>query len=167
MCYANTWNSESKRLSDWNKNNGMLLKHEIITAFKMQTPEAIGYLFGTSNKEELTNNYRCPSTWSYCSSDIENEAKWFCPQADNGIADSQRRIADIFYFNSETDEDNNLLRAYVWYTRAASGNNTIAKQRLLEIKEKLSAEQIKDMQLHIKEVDNGQCKRDLIEAGLL
>jgi hypothetical protein len=29
---------------------------------------------------------------------ISDEAKWFCPQADDGIADPQRRIGDLLYY---------------------------------------------------------------------
>jgi hypothetical protein len=110
-----------------------------------------------------------------CPANISDPAKWFCSQADNGIADAQRRIGDLLYCGSTknasagTISDMDLVRAYVWYSLAASGNSTMAQARLLITQKQLSSDQLNEAQrrLYVWKPRQGQCMKDLVEAGLI
>jgi len=110
-----------------------------------------------------------------CPANISDHAKWFCSQADNGIADAQRRIGDLLYCGSinnaraGTIADMDLVSAYVWYSLAASSNNTMAQARLLITQKELPNDQLNEAQqlLDAWKPRPGQCMKDLVEAGLI
>jgi hypothetical protein len=100
---------------------------------------------------------------------ISDEAKWFCPQADDGIADPQRRIGDLLYYGYGETPNRDLVRAYVWYSLAAKGCNSEAQIRLLALEKQLTDEELQDARRRLDawKPGHGQCMKDLTEAGLI
>ena len=108
-----------------------------------------------------------------CPKIILDEAKRLCPQADNGIIDSQRRIGDLLYCGSAAISsdgeipDNDLVRVYVWYSLAAIGGDSRDRARLMTVEKELSNDALKEAQYRLEAWKPGQCIKDLVEAGLL
>ena len=100
---------------------------------------------------------------------MSEEAKWFCPQADDGIADSQRRIGDLLYYGYGERRSGDLVGAYVWYSLSAMGNNSVAQMRLAAVEKELTHEDLREarQRLDAWKPRHGQCMKDLLEAGLL
>ena len=103
-----------------------------------------------------------------CTANIADHAAWFCPQADQGIADPQRRIGDLFYCGrGRGDPSRDIVQAYVWYSVAARGNNTQARSRLTVVEKELSDEELEEARQRLEAWKPGNCVKDLVEAGLL
>jgi hypothetical protein len=173
-CYVGIWEGETRSLSEWQKEDGRYVKEEIITAFRELYPEAIAILFDSTSKKSTFTGKACSSTWSNCylpdQATIADQAKWFCPQAEQGIADPQRRIGDVFNYGGGDSTNRDVIRAYVWYSLSASGNNTEAMIRLLELEKELTSEQLREAKDRLGKWvpgEDGQCKNDLIGAGLI
>lgn len=103
-----------------------------------------------------------------CPGNPSDHAAWFCPQADKGIADPQRRIGDLFYCGGVRDGlTRDLVRAYVWYSLAARGNNSLAKARLDIVEKELSHEELQEAQRLLEAWVPGQCGIDLAVKDLV
>lgn len=169
--YGGLWAGEARRLSEWQKDDGHPFKEEIINAYRKIYREAVDYLFNTTGRENLpayiTDTFVSMKCYMAKTHHILNQAEWFCPQADKGLADPQRRIGDIFYYGDGNKTKNDLIRAYVWYSVSAQGNNSEAKTRLIELEKELTSEQLQEARHRLDAGEPGQCMKDLIEAGFV
>jgi hypothetical protein len=162
--YSAEWAGSSRRLSLWSENNASLLKEEVKNALLEQYQEAISFLFSTDeNSETRYEAYASYPEWLGCYEarykNIINHAEWFCMSADNGIADSQRRIGDLYY---QSGVKEGLVRAYVWYSLASDGNNTVADNSLSMVIQELAPDQIAQAKHLLNEWKPGYCKTDLL-----
>jgi hypothetical protein len=91
---------------------------------------------------------------------LNKEIRTDCSNADSGNADAQKHIGDLYHFG--TDEINiDLIRAYVWYSLAATGGNIEATRQLSLLVDALSPDQSDEALRQLLYWKPGQCERDL------
>lgn len=165
--FSGTWTGSTKKLSLWRKDDAAMLKQQLDTAFREQAHEAVSFLFNPSedkiNRHEIYDSY---PAWLECFEarykKISNYADWYCDSADAGIADSQRRIGDLYYESSAKD---GKVRAYAWYSLAATGNNTDAAKSLMHVSQELSPEELTHAEHLLQLWRPGSCRSDLLSLS--
>ena len=172
--YEDEWDGEMYPLSKWIEDDGRNITDEIVNAYRNIYQKAIKYLFNKPSKQthdklnaDSQVSTRCVMAKSQI---ILNHANWYCPQAELGIADSQRRIGDIFNYGGGNLANRDIIRAYIWYNLAAKGNNSVATNQLFELEKQLNPEQLREAQNRLEgfePIQPGQCMKDLAEAGLI
>ena len=172
--YESVWEGETYRLSEWLANDGEYIRDGIVTAYKSEYQNAVSLLLSPKSQDHQTSNSTEIQTWTNCftaqTQMILDHATWYCLQADQGIADPQRRIGDLFNYGGGDMANRDVIRAYVWYSLAAKGNNTDAVIRLNELEKELTPDQLEDAKERLGywvPGVSGQCKKDLIESGLI
>jgi len=131
-------------------------------------PDYLSIRVGLSNKKLKWAWIRCASNTASKQYELKlwrlnKEIGSYCPNADQGHADAQKHIGDLYYFG--TDEINiDLIRAHVWYSLAAKSGNKEASELLDHLVKELSPQQLSKAQIQLDEWKPGQCQRDLMEA---
>ena len=127
-----------------------------------------------NESERKTLEYVVGDEQFVCPGNVSDYAMSYCSQADEGIAEAQRRIGDLFFYCGRDEESGggvistgNLVRASVWYSLAAKGNATRAQAHLTLLQKALSDNMWQEAQHHLDAWQPGQCFKDLVEAGLL
>ena len=119
-------------------------------------------LWGEEDRQSL--EYIAAYEQFVCPGNLLDHAAWFCPQADKGIADPQRRIGDLYYCGGgQGGSTRDPVRAYVWYSLAARGNNSLAKARLNIVEKELSQDELREAQRLLEAWVPGQCKKDIVK----
>jgi len=161
--YSSTWKGSRKALSSWSKNDAELLKQELNAALAAQSYEAITYLF---NSEETRITHHKASSgypdWLNCyearHKKIKNYVRWYCPGADRGFAESQRYIGDLYY---ESGINDGAVNSFLWYSLAAAGNDPEAANRLSQVRQELSPEQLTRAEIRLRQWRPGNCASKL------
>ena len=96
---------------------------------------------------------------------LKKEVDAFCPNADLGHTEAQKRIGDLYCLGL-LGLERDLVRAYVWYALAASGGNNGATEKLDQLTNELSPQQLSEALIKLEEWEPGQCERDLKETIL-
>lgn len=94
---------------------------------------------------------------------LEKDAGIYCPNAENGQADAQIYIGDIYYKGNGIPQ--HLIHSYVWYGLAAKGGNSRAADLLLLITRQLSPDQMAEAKKQLDEWTPGQCQSNLLKAA--
>ena len=94
---------------------------------------------------------------------VKKEVGSYCPNADLGHADAQKRIGDLLY-HGKYGLNRNLVRAHVWYTLAVNNGNGDAAEMRKQVASYLSPEEIQEANRLLEEWKPGQCKGDLMNA---
>lgn len=94
---------------------------------------------------------------------IKPEIETYCPDADSGQADAQKHIGDLFYLGTHGIK-RDLIRAYVWYSLAATGGNIEATRQLYPLIDELFPDQSDEAVRQLLDWEPGQCERDLNNA---
>jgi hypothetical protein len=90
-------------------------------------------------------------------------AEWVCSNADQGVANSQRQIGDL-YFNGTSGLKKDPVRAYVWYSLAVQGNDKDSATSLIRATTELTGKQLEEAQRLLQEWEPGHCQSDILEA---
>lgn len=89
----------------------------------------------------------------------------YCPNADLGYADAQKRIADIYFYGLYNVKQD-FRQAYIWYSLAANGGDSEAKVRLGLVTSKFSSAELIEATHFLEQWEPGQCKKDLFRNNL-
>lgn len=112
--YSMKWSGGKYKLSSWVNNEAASLKEEFNDAVTDLSNDAVAFLFNSDNSAKRLQSYDVYPPWLDCyearNQKIIDAANWFCQSADNGIADSQRRIGDLYYRSGTSD---GLINAYM------------------------------------------------------
>jgi hypothetical protein len=116
----------------------------------------------------LTSNNVCLDVFSSLNaalapSRLVKDAGIYCPNADLGHADAQYYIGNIYFDKPYYKPD--LLRAYVWYSLAASGGHEVAATKLQKVLSELTPDQLSKASHLLKMWRPGECEKDLIEKS--
>jgi hypothetical protein len=93
------------------------------------------------------------------------EAGAYCPNADLGHADAQRKIADIYYFRLYGVKKD-LQQAYIWYSLSAKGGDYESDVQLEEVISEMSSEELAEAKELLEHWKPGQCKKGLFRNSL-
>ena len=93
------------------------------------------------------------------------ESGVYCPNADSGHADAQRKIADIYYYRLYGVRQD-LQQAYVWYSLSAKGGNYESDVQLEEVISEMSSEELAEAKELLEHWKPGQCKTGLFRNSL-
>jgi TPR repeat protein len=94
---------------------------------------------------------------------LKKEVGAFCPNADLGHTEAQKRIGDLYYLGL-LGLERDLIRSYVWFSLADKGGNNGATEQLDELTSELSPQQLDEAQMQLEAWEPGQCIRDLMGA---
>jgi TPR repeat protein len=117
-------------------------------------------VYASINMHKIFPEYQYITDWK-----LRVEVGAYCPNADLGHADAQKRIADIYSYGLYNVKQD-LQRAYVWYSLATNGGDSDAKVSLAQVASNLAPEQLKEAELFLERWEPGQCKRDLFRNSL-
>jgi len=81
----------------------------------------------------------------------EPDTSPFCRNANQGQANAQKYIGDLYYFTYYNFFEKNLVSAYVWYSRAANNGHKGAAEQVDILKSELSPEQLSKAQIRLEE----------------
>lgn len=112
------------------------------------------------NMHKIFPDYQYITDWK-----LRVEVGAYCPNADLGHSDAQKRIADIYsygLYNVKKD----MQRAYVWYSLATNGGDSDAEIRLAVVTSKLTQDQLIEADHLLEQWEPGQCKKDLFRNSL-
>jgi hypothetical protein len=101
--------------------------------------------------KDIYPKYASISQWG-----LQKEIGTYCPNADLGHADAQKRIGDLYYLGAYGIEIN-YKKAYVWYSLSAKSGNNSAAEQLLLIQKRLSPDQLTEAQNQADRWVPGQC----------
>lgn len=107
------------------------------------------------------------SLWAYSVFGNTQEGyDWLCRAVDEGSTESRIQIGNLFY-NQSHKTRNNLIHAYVWYSLANAGDNSVIEKRLTNLKAVLSHEELQESRQRIESWKPNHCMKYLGESGLL
>jgi hypothetical protein len=174
--YASAWEGKRLHASEWAEDDGEQLKASITTAFNTLSHEALSFLFTPSSHPWYSNFHLfheevTAPIWSDCSvkdpyKRLLADVSSYCPQADKGIPEFQRRIGNVFYNESHLSRAN-LVHAYVWYRLAARNNDEIASNRTRLLSSMLTSDELEAAENELNEWKPGQCINMLTQAGII
>ena len=142
--------------NDWVKDDGIKLRQGIDTGYDMLS------------KNIVARFYDACSAWKFSDEDtawrFRNEVGTYCPNADLGHADAQKRIGDIYFTEFHTHPNpvnNDLKRAYVWYRLSCEGGDKDAEDSLKQVESELTPQQLAEAQQLFEQWKPGNCQIDL------
>lgn len=94
---------------------------------------------------------------------LVKDAGIYCPNADLGHSDAQFYIGNLYYNHVMLEQD--LTRAYVWYSLAAMNEHGQAASLLKEVKSQLTPGQLSVAQKQLEMWKPGKCQQNLMEAA--
>jgi hypothetical protein len=139
-------------LLDFDENN-QLINHESVTEIDSSVHE-----WRDIERFELD----CTDVISAATRGLSQEIGIYCANADSGKEYAQIHIGDIFYLgrlNVEVD----LPHAYVWYNLAIENGGIVVSDRLNEVENKMSSEQLTEAKRLLMHWEPGHCENDLLE----
>ena len=89
----------------------------------------------------------------------------YCPNADLGHADAQRKIADIYYYGLYGVKAD-IQQAYVWYSLSAEGGDNESGAQLEMITSEMSPQELTEAAQLLAQWGPGQCKKGLFRNSL-
>jgi len=142
--------------NDWVKDDGIQLRQGVEAGYDMLS------------KNIVDRFYDACSAWKFSDEDTAwrfgNEVGTYCPNADLGHADAQKRIGDIYYTEFHTHPNpvnNDLKRAYVWYRLSYEGGDKDAEDSLKQVESELTPQKLAEAQQLFEQWRPGNCQIDL------
>jgi len=96
---------------------------------------------------------------------LNKDVGTYCPRADEGDADAQKHIGDLFYHGSHGIRKDPVL-AYVWYRLAEMGENKEAAKKLHLVVDELSPQEADAAIRRLVNWEPGQCESQINNAPL-
>jgi TPR repeat protein len=141
---------------DWTEDNGSKVIQGINAGYETLS-EKIAYRYFSGEP-----------AWKFSTvtaQEFESEAGTYCPNADLGHPDAQKRVGDILFsefYSQETPSNRDLKRAYVWYRLSYESGCREAGQWLNLVESELTSVQLAEARKMYAQWKPGNCQADLM-----